>query len=398
MVKKKKYPQWIFFFLILLFYAGVLSYIIYRNDFYQWDFKTYYYAGKAHALGLNPYGIANLSKLAKKQIRFYFRYPPYTLWFFRLFSLFNYKTAYYLYLLAKLILLAAIYYIWVRILLKSNVNLWFYPFSLLAFNSCIFVDLMSGNIAIFEYFFLGLSFIFFLNRRPFWFCLLVIVASSFKFTPIFFLLLLLFDDKPRKYIYLASSFFVFATGQLIYYFTDPLYEDFLLRNRHSESGWANPSLLSMTKSFIEGLFSLFKHQPPLFVSISIFALIIAAILYLSWKACAVLKATGTIADEDKRRWLIMNFCLIYALLVPRFVAYSHIILIVPAYFAMQHILSKSEAFWLMLVLISLQTPEHAGPPGLEIAYGFIWTYHSILIAVVLWALYQYKILKCDITI
>lgn len=74
---------------ILIFFIIYIFYICYHIDLhkeeYQWDFKTYYYASRAYSMGLNPYGLENLSKIAKERIRYRFIYPPITLWFFRIF-------------------------------------------------------------------------------------------------------------------------------------------------------------------------------------------------------------------------------------------------------------------------------------------------------------------------
>lgn len=89
--------------------------------------------------------------------------------------------------------------------------------------------------------------------------------------------------------------------------------------------------------------------------------------------------------------MIFLCCLVYAVIVPRFISYSHMILIVPAYFALKRFVSGKEAGILLFILIALQIPEHAGPPRFDIVYNFIWTYNSVLIAFGLGILYLHRV-------
>ncbi len=205
--------------------------------------------------------------------------------------------------------------------------------------------------------------------------------------------MLLFIENRKKYIYLTSSFLIFGALQFISYLTTPLYLDFIRFNQNLEKGWGNPSLFSATRAVIEGLFSLFKKLPPAKAYIGLFGVIALAIGYLSWKSLLSLRADKELNELEKTKILILFFCVIYALLVPRFIAYSHLILIVPAYFAMRRFLSTREAFWLFFILVSLQIPERAGPPWIDVAFQFIWTYPSVLVALALWWLYRQEITK-----
>lgn len=164
---------------ILACYAALLVQDInaHKNK-YQWDFKTYYFAGRANALGLNPYEKDSLQRLARQRISFLYHYPPYTLWFFSLFSRFSYSTAYTIYLVFKCALLCALLILWSRVFLKKEAGFLFFVFCFLAFNSTIYVDLVAGNVSIIEQFFLWTGFYFLLRRKPLLCCLFILLGQA----------------------------------------------------------------------------------------------------------------------------------------------------------------------------------------------------------------------------
>ena len=71
--------------ILLALYALALLYGVLANpDRMQWDFQTYYYAGRAFDRGLDPYDMQALSQVAGREIGFPFAYSPVSLPIFRL--------------------------------------------------------------------------------------------------------------------------------------------------------------------------------------------------------------------------------------------------------------------------------------------------------------------------
>ncbi|MGQ9472262.1 MAG: glycosyltransferase 87 family protein [Candidatus Aminicenantales bacterium] len=390
----KRVLKWLLVSLILLFFLGLLVLFVSWKHFYQWDFKTFYYAAKAQAAGLNPYGVTSLAQVAKRPVRFNFRYPPLTLWFFRLFSPFNLTTAYYLFLALKCCLLGVLFFVWKKFFLKKEADIWFYPFSLLAFNTSIFIDLASGNISIMEQFCLWLGFVCLFKRRLLLFCFLVLVVANFKITPLFFLVLLLVldEEKKKKFLYFFGTLAAFGLIQALSYLTSPLYKDFLFFNRRLETGFGNPSSFSFLRDLVAGLAHLTGRSTFSILHIVVYGLFAGAILLISWRAVATLKSFLSLSREDREIITILLACLAYAVTVPRFMAYSQIILIVPAYFAMKKFLKGTEGL-LLFILVALQTPQHAGMPVMDAVLNFVWTYFSVLIGLGIWCIFVYRILE-----
>jgi len=375
---------------ILLYYAVLLGRIIVRWDYYQWDFKTFFYAGKAHAEGLNPYGLTALAKVAGGPVRFRFIYPPVTLWVFRLFSLFfRLKIAYYVFLALKVAALSLLLLLWKKIFLKSEAGLWFVPFALVAFNSSIFVDLMAGNISVFEQAGLWLAFYAFLKQKYIFFSALVVGVACFKITPVFFLLLLIFARHPRKWLYLLGSLSAFAAIQGISFATSPLFEDFLVYNRAFGRGTENPSTYSLFVDLLAGLGARLHHPLPSILFSVVFGLFGVAVLIVGGRAVGRLFHRKEWMSEEKDRLLVFFACLTYAVLVPRFLAYSHIILIVPAYFALKRFMPALGG-GLFFILAALQIPQQAAGPGTDWFFQTIWTYSGVIIGWALWVLYKAK--------
>jgi hypothetical protein len=336
--------------------------------------------------------VTSLSQIAKKPVGFRFRYPPQTLLFFRFFSFFNLNTAYYLFLALKCCLLAGMFLLWTKIFLEREANVWFYPFALLAFNTSIFVDMAAGNISIFEQFGLWLGFFFLLKRRLLLFCLVIVLIANFKITPLFFLVLLLFINDKKKYLYFFASLFTFGMIQAVYYFFSPLYQDFLIFGLQLEKGWGNPSSFSLLRNLMSSLAHLTGRSAFSVLHMGVYAVFVAAVLVISWRAVIALKSVLPLGEEDKERMIILLTCLVYAVVVPRFIAYSQIILIVPAYFVLRRLLSGMEGILLFLI-VSFQTAPHTGMPGMDVVLNFIWTYYSVLIGLGLLIVFLLRIFR-----
>lgn len=374
--------------LVLVLLGSTLVSMAREWKVYQWDFKTFYYAGRAHAAGLNPYGMASLEKMARSPVTHRFRYPPLTLGFFRLFSGLDYRTAYFLYLAAKLLALGLLFFLWTRVFPAVRGDAWFFVFALLAFNTTVGVDLLSGNVSIFEQLLLWAGFAALLKRRILLFSLCVFLAAQFKVTPLFFLAVLLFDGDKRKYRWFLGTILAFGAVQAISCATSPLYRDFFVFGRQIESDM--PSSLAFIGDLAAAVARLFGAAAPPLLSRVVYAALALAVLGVSLKAGLALRRRFAENREEFLLHLVVLACLAYAVIIPRFPAYSQIILILPAFFMMKRYLPGSEGVW-FFVLAVLQVPAAAGLPGMDVPLEIAWKSQPILIVVALWGVLVAKI-------
>jgi len=382
--------------IILLFLLSYIFYIFFyigthKKD-YQWDFKAYYFASKAHSLGLNPYGLKNLSKIAKEKIRFRFIYPPITLWFFKIFSQFNYYQSFFLFLFFKLCLLISILLLWRKEFIKTDNHLFFYLFCLLAFNSTIYLDILAGNISIIEQFFLWFGFYFLLKDRLLIFCIFIAIASIFKILPIVFLLLILISKRHDKYYYLFSAGVAFFGVLMLSYFLEPhLFEDFIYFARQSfeARGLINPSTFTFVNDIFSPLSKKIDYNIYSMILIITYLIIMSLIIGISLKSYYLLKNS---MYKSKNKIVIFLFCLVYVLILPRFKDYSYILLIVPTYYLIENLKLKRGNYFLFIICI-LSTPYNVDLPGLKTIFHYLWTYYPLVIAYMIWILYVIWISK-----
>jgi len=245
----------VFLALLAVYCAGCLVYLSLNAERPQWDFKTYYYAAKVYTSGGNPYDLEALTRTSGEKITLPYVYPRFTLVFFLPFTFCSYAVAYQVYLLLKVAALVALFRLWIGSFLKEDGDLLFYPFSLLAFNNAIGLDLFAGNITTFEQLALWAAFFCYIRQRLLPFSLLVLVASFFKLTPILFLTLLPFSKDKKRYIYLGLAAFAFATilvsgaGQEVGR-SGFLYQSLSVSSDPDNRGLWNPSVFSLIRDVL----------------------------------------------------------------------------------------------------------------------------------------------------
>lgn len=372
-----------------LYFLDTVYKIATRPDMYGWDFKTAYWAGKTNAAGLNPYGVTALGRVAQQEIRLRWRYPPAMLWFYQLFGLFPYPIAHMLFLALKCALLALLFWCWTKSFLRREYDALFFVFALFAFNSSICVDLMSGNISLVEQAGLWLALAFFLRRRYLLFTVLLVLVSGIKFAPLFFLVLLLFVDHRRKTAYFFGGALAFTAIQVVFYAAWPLFHEFLIMGPQvqadfGEGGYENPSSYSLLGELVRAIKPHWHHGGQWRLHMVFFMLLAGLILALSGKAARRLAAASGLDAGERDRLLVSLACLTYALIVPRFMAYSQMILIAPAYFILRRVLDRNGGALLFMVLAGLQSRGYATLPGLNAVFEYIWTYFELFLAAFLW--------------
>ncbi|MGB9006286.1 MAG: glycosyltransferase family 87 protein [Candidatus Aminicenantales bacterium] len=355
---------------------------------YQWDFKTYYCAAHVAEMGLNYYDQPNLHHFCSPTVQQYYNYTPLSIWFFRFFNLFDYPTAYLLFFILKVLALAGLFFLWKKIFLETEGDLGFFVFALLAFNNALYVDLLTGNISLFEQLGLWLGFFFLLRRRLFLFGLCVVVIANFKVVPLAFLILLLFQEEKKKHLHFFGWLASFLGLQALSFVLSPfLFKEFLrvfFTMLRETRGILNPSTYVWLQNIIRSYYPRVLGAPaPVLLSYAVFALLAAIIIWLTGRALGRLKRRGGLETE---KVAIFLSCTAYALLLPRFKDYSYVLLLVPAYFALKKYsggLGRVFLFGLMILSI----PEYVNLPGLKDVFEQVWGFMSMWAAVVIWILY-----------
>jgi hypothetical protein len=374
--------------LLLVYFITLVLHISAHYDQYQWDFRTHRKAGEIFASGSDPYDPDVL--LNQKGASFLYTYPPVTLWFYWLFSLTAYKTAFHIFLFVKCVLLIGLIIFWKRAFLRQAGDSLFYLFSLLAFNCAVFADLIAGNINLVEQILLWVAFCFYLKRRLVLFCVFALLAASFKMTPIFFLVLLLISDHKKKYAYFVSAGSIFLAYLLIQYLIMPDMFTGFIRNALSvvgESGVVGPSTAKFVKEIFRLISKMFGPVSPTLISMVIIG-VAAIVVFLSGRACILLKRTLT-EHEDRQKIILFLVCLVYALIHPRFKDYAYMLLIVPSYYIMKNT-RFTKAFPFIFIFAILASP-HLMLPGIDILSSVLWQYFPLMIAYTIWGLYLSEI-------
>ncbi len=383
----------LFLMLLALYFGALLAEIYKKCNVYQWDFKTHYYAAEVAEAGLDFYDRPLLRRFARSPVQQYYSYPPLSIWFYRIFSLFNFRTGYTLFLLIKCLALAGLVMLWQKTFLPERGRVFFFAFILFAFNGALIVDFTAGNISLLEQFLLWCAFFFFLKRKPFPFCVLVLLAATFKIIPLFFLILLPLSSMKRKYLYFLGAFAAWGFLQGVSYLMDPLlFGEFLKIFRGMVKEWrgiTNPSTYVLLNNIAAGLREKTGITLPPIVLPVIFGMIVSVILMISWAAYRRLRSRP---EAQRDRLLIFLACLVYALILPRFKDYSYTLLLVPAFYCLIELTSqKGPAFFFMLMVLTI--PGHANAPGSEVASRFLWNFYPLFLAYLIWALFLIEIFK-----
>lgn len=362
---------------VLLYAVGVVSYIGINAELYQWDFKIYYSAIESLQAGHNPYEMLYV-------------YPPLTLWIFFPFTLFTPPVASALYLVLKSLAFLFLLFLWRKEFLPSGDKPLLPPFLLFAFNAAIYTDFAAGNISIFEQLFLWLAFSFLLKNRIPWFCTLIIIAASFKLTPLLFLLLLPLFGLKQSWYYVGMSSGIFAAFLFCcYLFSPSLFQDYLANLQvDGGRGAINPSVFAFFSHISEFIGRSGQMDIPEIVPIAAYLCFSAAVLFIARRPLAILARS---ANPRDRMILVFFVCVLTALILPRFKDYAYILLLVPTYF----IILTANVPWnrslmLLLTMVSASIPL----PGLSFN-SKLWGYYPLFLAVGVFLLYVREILSSE---
>jgi len=290
-----------------------------------WDFATFYHAATALGRGLDPYRLDTLSAVAGRSITLPFLYPPVTFALFLPFTWLSLPTATTVWLVLKLGLQAGLVHLW-RMFLPGTRLLGLIAMAVFAFDASLLWDLKTGNVSVVEQFLLWLGFACYLEDRRRAFAALVVIASTFKLLPIAFLALLLVPSRTRhasRGLALAGlalfAAIVFAPSWL-----GPTWAHGYLSSLRIERpyGERNPSALGILDMALHG-------APPPGSDRMDRALLGWGLWSGALVALSAPRLRRVWAERDPRQSVFVA-AFLFALVAPRMMVYSYLLLVAPA--------------------------------------------------------------------
>lgn len=372
----------------------------YLNGSGQDDFKVLYAAAIADEQGKNPYDTTELSIALGERVFLPYVYPPAALFVFKPFTWLGLRLAGVIFLTLKLLTFLLVLYLLYRIFpFKEHLALFLIviPF---AFNGTVLADFRAGNISVFEQALIWLGFYFYLKRKPAYFAALILIAASFKFTPIL-LLGLLFLGFRKQEIRIALLFlmlFLLTIG--LYAVLSPaLFSAFIDNAAHvntlgmaGERGEFNPSTLQLSNDIIAWIGQAAGRIFPAALPVILYAAVCCIVLLITVRVTLRLRGAESVQADILRICLI---CFSYAVLVPRLKNYSYILLIGPALYTLILYARKNSLLPLACGILLIFTYRDFGIFGslLTPFYRVQGEYFSLLLAWGLWGLCCYVCLS-----
>lgn len=288
----------------------------------QHDFHVYYCAAQSFILELNPYD--NLNPIyIRENVILPFAYLPLTIFLFIPFTLVDYHYAYILFLLIKLIALGMFIYISYHHCVQNDFDKTvFILLFLCGFQNTIIIDLLSGNITIFEQLILW-SILLSYQPSTYKGTIGLLTVSYFKFYTLAFIIIYMF----KKWLSLIKYLFVFVFFILINYWVYPQwYSNFLTNFIHvtHEANKYNISLQGIINQ-ISYLFQLQKEP----ISYLFFALVFTSLTLTTFHLKKI--------SLQKMDYIILS-SLTLIIILPRFKDYSYIMALIPAFYVIKYYL------------------------------------------------------------
>jgi len=363
----------------------VLGGVVFKPAKTQWDFKVYDACASAMARGEDPY--------AKDQVigglDYPCLYPPLSIDLYRPFAALSRRTGgawgQYLWSVFEILMLGLLLAVWKRWLPDRWHEVLPLAFIAFAYGSPLHVSFRAGNIAIFEMLLVwaGLSALVEDKDELFAFC--IILTAQMKIIPAGFLGLLILRDKPRWGLFAGSSAAcvgLFALNELVHPGMLSGYFELLFvidKPWRYEAGVSNPSAMAFIKEVL-GAFSGVRGGGP--AAKAVFAVYAAGMLGASAWAGRKLFLDWSKAPALRRRETVYYFCLVYALLAPRFKDYSYILVILPT---LHFILTdRSRLRWAVLAVAMVNSTQSlAEKAGLE-EIKFLFAYFKLYALALTW--------------
>ncbi len=385
---KTEKAKWVGIGFLILLGCFYLSNLYEERERSLWDFKTYYYAAQAFRVGQNPYEPTVLSELAGEEISLPFLYPPFTLVFFLPLTLVPFSSAFLLYLGLKLLAVIFLILIW-RSFLGKDFDFLFFPFALVVYNSAIPLDFAAGNISVFEQILLWGGFLLFLRGNNLYFTFMVVLASLFKTTPLFFLILLFFSKDRRGWVYFLGGLATFGMIQGMAYLLYPgLMHDYSfdvdrILGDHESRGLWNPSTFALIRDVSYEAITRVGGEVGMRGPFIAYALVAAGCLTMTLKALWKIGSGDGVTDSETDRYRICLLSLLYILLVPRLQVYSYLI-VIPSTFYFLKRWGDTKIYPLSLFFLMSLSAKDVFFPGVKQFYDFFWDYSPLLVVAFIW--------------
>ena len=256
------------------------------------------------------------------------------------------------------------------------------------FNAAAVWDMRSGNVATLEQLLLWVGFAAYSRERRLAFAACVLAAALFKILPAAFLLLLLIPSEKRgsDWKLMTGALALLAALILGPALVGPAWARgfFHLTPGVRPSGAVNPSALGIIDSLLGDHATPLTHPP--FHALALLLAFYAAIVGLS---VPTLRRLWRL--RDPRRWALVA-AMLYALLMPRMMVYSYLLVLVPALVLVAPAVAPIGGRAIVAGLVVAQALWNASlfllnaPPGFMYS-GILQANLSFLILLSFWLIY-----------
>lgn len=358
-----------------------------------WDFRLCYCAAWLYRHGENPFANERFFAVSGEEMPF--SYPLPTTLFYMPLSWLDWPLATRLWLVVTVVLLGALVLFWWRRFSGDRRHAWFPLLALLSFNLAIPKAVLTGNVVTVESALLWGAFYFLAKGNVPGFVALILPASSFKLTPLLFLVLPLIHPQVRRWkpvvigaalfgAYLASSY-ALAPGWFNQYLANVSFNV----KEWSQVDVLAPSTYGLSRRLISIFSSSLAGPPSVVFSEALWVTMVVAVLWISWKAARVLAGRGW---AEAGLPAILYATLVYALISPRMSDYSYILVIPAALYTAGTLLGPPRSTFLLAALlvplpfISFHDPGTGKPLEGDFFFGF-WSYWSLLMVFITWCVF-----------
>jgi Glycosyltransferase family 87 len=322
-----------------------------------WDFETYYFAGAALRAGLNPYSLADLTRLAHRTVTLPYLYPPATLALFAPISLLPKAAAVGAWLWLNGILVAFLAWLWRRQFLRGGDPFRLLVVLALGFDLSVAWGLRTGNVALLEIAILWIALAAYVRGRDALAGYLIALASIFKLMPIALLGVLALAPRPRRLraTLIAGSAALLAVSVSLPPGLAAAWRSALAHaspNARLGIG-VNPSALGLSDWLFGALGAPATYVP--FLAMGAYLAFAAAILLLS---LAPLRRARASASRLEAAMLVV---LLWLLLAPRLMVYSFAMAIAPVLFVIETRIRTEAWRWLAALLVCVQAVIRLAP-------------------------------------
>lgn len=346
-----------------------------------WDFETYWYAATAATQGVSPYDTDRLARLAQRPVGMPFIYPPVTLPLLVPLTLLPIERAAQVWFATKVLLLVPLVLLWRRYFLPRASIVLLGGVAIFGFNGACIWDLRSGNVAIIEQLLLWAGIAAFAIERRRLFAGCVLTAALFKLFPIAFLTLLLVPSRRSEpqWKLAGGALALFACLVFVPTLAGFPWARGFLGNVPAERPWGlvNPSALGLIDTLL-GDHTTPLTRPP-FKALAVWIAYLAALVVLS------IPTLGRLWRQRNPRECALAGAILYALLVPRMMVYSYLLVLVPVLVLIAPIASRVGG---LPIVAGLVTAQAVLRPILGLSYRGTWSANlSFLILLGFWLVY-----------